>query len=144
MSKIDLGFLERQWRQGNLHAGFVLGTTYLRGRKGASQDIEKGLGYLRLSGYKGYLRSAMVLTFFFSGKWADERQARHAAARYWDGRFRHILQERGNSGDQWARGQLLAHVSGLRSGKHSWLYDDLINESKLVPWYVKQSRLKGH
>lgn len=140
MGTVDLRLLEHQWKNGRIQSGYILGVTYLKGRKGATPDPEKGLQYLRLSARSGYLRSAIYLTFYFAGVWGPKGAARHAAARYWNLIFRQILKMRGNQGDWWAREQFLGHLDALQRGGYSWLYEDLPEQDNLIPAYVKKSR----
>lgn len=140
MGKVDLTFLERQWQAGRLQSGFILGVTYLKGRKGITADIEKGISYLRKSASQGYLRSALYLSFYYGGIWGPKKTARLAAARYWDLRFRLILKHRGTQGDWWARDQYLGHLDQLRSGHFPWLFADLDDTSSRIPKHLKIAR----
>ncbi len=140
MGDVDLRLLERQWQAGRQQSGFILGITYLKGRKGINVDKGKGLAYLRASARQGYLRSAIYLSFYFAGIWGPESTRRCAAARYWDLRFRLILKHRGNQGDWWARDQYLGHIDQLKKGSHPWLYADLDDNEQTIPAYVKAAR----
>ena len=140
MGHVDLRFLERQWQAGRLQSGFILGITYLKGRKGVNEDIPKGINYLRASARQGYLRSAIYLSFYFAGIWGPKAKCRCAAARYWDLRFRLILKHRGNQGDWWARDQYLGHMEQLYNDRFPWLFADLEDCDSKIPIYVKESR----
>ncbi len=140
MGQVDLTLLERQWQSGRLQSGFILGVTYLKGRKGVTADKRRGLDYLRKSARRGYLRAAIYLAFYYAGIWGPEESARLAAARYWDFQFRKILKERGNRGDWWAREQYLGHMNELRNGSFPWLFADLDDSDTKVPHHLKDAR----
>ncbi len=140
MGQVDLRFLERQWQAGRLQSGFILGVTHLKGRKGCNINIPKGIAYLRASARRGYLRSAIYLSFYFGGIWGPVTERRGAAARYWDLRLRLILKHRGNQGDMWAREQYLGHLELLRNGGFSWLSADLEDGETNIPVWVKKAR----